>query len=308
MKRGLVLIVSLVMVAATACGAPTGLSAEHQELATYLSSMYRIQGDQMSAMSGLMPGSEALETSTQEELLAQQQEIDEQVGAVLKQYIADLKAIDPPERAADFHAELIASAEIVGEDALGFLDDLASGDPDLVVQAQQEQAALLEEVFADSQGMGEELAAIVGEVLADRDDPESVYILGILTSLTEGGIEAAQDLVSGLETIPNTPKELTDLIDQTIGVFETVRAEHAAITPPVAWADLHAERIAILDDGIVLYSRFGAIMSALLEDPESVDLDEFQQVFKDLLDWIGRTPAWTAAFSYQLAEYFEGLA
>ena len=74
------------------------------------------------------------------------------------------------------------------------------------------------------------------------------------------------------------------------------------------WADEHADQIAFLEDGIVLYSRIDEVLVPLFDDPESVDLGELEELLGNLVDWVGRGPALNAAFSYQFADYFEGLA
>lgn len=308
MRRALIVFLGLLMVAATACGDPNALTAGNRELAGYLAAMYRVQGDQLTALTSAMPGSEVLE-ATQEDLLAQQQETTEQIDAIFQQYIADLEAIDPPNSASDFHAKVTASTEQLAVESRRILNDLASDDVTVALQAQRDQAAMLQDITEDSQGLAEDLAGIVNEVLADRTDPESVYVLELLALRTTGAIEAVQDLLGELETAqPATAEDVTALIDQAIEAFEAIRAEYAAITPPDRLADLHAEQIALLDDGIALYTRFGAVLIPLFEDPDSVGLEELEELFKDLLDWAGRGPELNAAFAYQLADYFEELA
>ena len=309
MRRVLIVFLGLQMVAATACGDPNALSAQHRELAAYLAAMYRIQGDQLTALAGAMPSSEILDATTQEELLDQQQQTIDEIDAIFTQYVADLKAIEPPESAAGFHTEVTANTERYATESKRILEDLTSDDVDVVLRAQQDQANLLQDISEDNQGLADELAGMVNEVLADRTDAESVYVLELLDLQTTSAVDEVQDLLGELETAqPDSPEEVTALIDQAIGVFETIRAGYAAITPPPRWEDLHARQIAFLDEGIALYTRFGAVLVQLFDDPESVDLDELQQLFRDLLDWAGRAPALNAAFTHELADYFEDLA
>jgi hypothetical protein len=310
-RRAFAVALGAVLLVTASCGTPTaGLSSEQQELAAYLSSMYRLQGEQLEAMADITIGTADLGFGgTEEEMLAQQQQASQDLVAAVTDFAAALQLIDPPPSAAELHTELIASSESIAENSAPILEDLAGGDIEVMLQAQQELTALLAETIADSQVLAEELAAMVEDVLAGRDDPETRYILELLELRSSETLDQVQTLLEEVDPAAVTsPEQFANLIDQVIALFETARAEYAAITPPEQWASLHAEQIALLDDGIALYSRFDEVFTALFEDPESVDLEEIETFFGDLLEWAARSPALNAAMAHQLADYFEALS
>jgi hypothetical protein len=272
--------------------------------------MYGVQGEQLEAMADITTRTADLGFGgSEEEMLAQQQQASQELVAAVTDYAAALRLIDPPPSAADLHTELIASSESIAEKSAPILEDLAGGDVEVMVQAQQELTALLAETIADSQVLAEELAVLVEDVLAGRDDAESRYILELLELRSSETVDRVQTLLEEVDPVAVTsPEQFADLIDQVIALFETARAEYAAITPPEQWTALHGEQVALLDDGIALYSRFDEIFTVLFEDPESVDLDEIETFFGDLLEWAARSPALSAAMADQLADYFEALS
>ncbi len=272
--------------------------------------MYRVQGDQLGAIASIIARTADLDAgASEQDLLDEQQRVSQEMAAVLTGYVDSVQRIEPPARAAEFHAGLVASSELIAQEASALLADLTSGEIDVMLQAQQDQAALLETMLADSRGLTDTLAAMVEEVLAGREDAESRYIIALLGLRSSDAVAQIQALLSDLDpTAANSPDGLAELINQIIGLFEAARAEYAAITPPERWTELHNDQIELLDDGIALYSRFGEILEGVLEDPESVDIDELEELLKDLVGWAARGPARSAAMSYQFAEYFEELA
>ncbi len=312
-RRALVAVLGVALFAAASCGVPgdpAALSPEEQALAAYLSSMYHLQGDQLEAMADIAAGTADVDLDgSEEDLLAQQQQATQDLAAALSDYIAAIQLVDPPPDAAEFHAGVVASTESIAENSAALFEDLAGGDIEVMLQAQQELTALLAETIADSQVLAEGLAAMVNDVLAGRDDAQSRYILELLELRSAESVDRVQALLEELDPAAVTsPEQFADLIDQVIALFETARAEYAAITPPEQWASLHGEQVALLDDGIALYSRFDEVFTDLFEDPDSVDLEELEAFFGDLLEWAARSPALNAAMAHQLADYFEKLS
>lgn len=241
-RRALTVALGGVLLVAASCGTPTGgLSSEQQELGAYLSSMYRVQGEQLEAMADVTTRTADLGFGgSEEEMLAQQQQASQEFVAAVTDYAAALKLIDPPPGAADLHAKLIASSESIAEESTSILEDLAGGDFEVMLQAQQELTALLAETIADSQVLAEELAVMVEDVLAGRDDAESRYILELLELRSSETVDRVQTLLEEVDPAAVTsPEQFADLIDQVIALFETARAEYAAITPPEQWTALH---------------------------------------------------------------------
>lgn len=203
---------------------------------------------------------------------------------------------------------MVASTESIAEDSAALLEDLASGDLDVMLQAQQDQTVLLSATIADSQELAEELAVMVEDVLAGREDAESRYVIELLGLRSSETLGRVQTLLEDLDpTTLASPEQFADLIDQVVALFEVARGEYAAIIPPEEWAALHADQIALLDDGISLYSRFDEVSADLFEDPDSADLAELEALVGDLLKWAARGPELNAAMAHQLADYFENL-
>lgn len=204
--------------------------------------MYRLQGDQLEAMADIVARSADVDfDSSEEDLLAQQQQASQDLAAALSDYVATVQLVDPPPGATEFHAGVVASTESIAEDSAALLEDLASGDLDVMLQAQQDQTALLSATIADSQELTEELAVMVEDVLAGREDAESRYVIELLGRSSET-LGRVQTLLEDLDpTALASPEQFADLIDQVVALFEAARGEYAAIIPPEEWAALHAD-------------------------------------------------------------------
>jgi hypothetical protein len=108
MRRALSVLLSLVVLGTAACASPTvetdtpPLSQEAAELASYVGSMYRIQADQLDALASLMLSAIDLDVSTEEDLIAQQEETIEETAAIYADFMASIEEVEPPARAASY--------------------------------------------------------------------------------------------------------------------------------------------------------------------------------------------------------------
>ncbi len=291
--------VGMALLVATSCGAtaaeaPAGLSAESRELAAYLATTYRLSSRLVGQQAAAMPSfQEITEASPQDALDQQAAQI-----MILEEYLAALQAIDPPARAADFHARSVVIAEEGVANNRAMQEATASGDPDQILQASQDLLTQAGELLQEGFAVASAGATIAEEVLAGQEDPEGRYIIELLALRTSPSARQMEAFGSQLSAA-STVDEVTELIDTGISAMAALETDYSAITPPPAWSELHEQRLQILADAIDLYSR----MADALEDPT-----EILELLEEFVDFAGRTPELSAKVSSKLADYFESPA
>ncbi len=292
-------VVGMALLVVTSCGAsmaeaPAGLSAESRELAAYLATTYKISSRLVGQQAAAMPSfQEITEASPQGALDQQAAQI-----MILEEYLAALQAIDPPARAADFHARSVVIAEEGLANNRAMQDATASGDPDLILQASQGLLSQAGELLQEGFAVASEGATIAEEVLAGQEDPEGRYIIELLALRTSPSARQMEAFGSQL-LVTSTIDEVTELIETGISAMAALEADYSAITPPPAWSELHEQQLQILADAIDLYSR----IADAVENPTKI-----LELFEEMLDFVGRAPELSAKVSSKLADYFEGLA
>ena len=229
-----------------------------------------------------------------------QDAVDQQAALVmiLEEYLAALEAIDPPARAADFHARSMVIAEQGIANNRAMQEATASGDPDRMLRASQDLLAQAGELLQEGFAVASEGASLVEEALAGQEDPEGRYVIELLALRTSPSARQMEAFGSQLSAA-STVDEVTALIDTGISAMVALEADYAAISPPPDWSTLHDQQLQILSDAIDLYSR----MADALEDPT-----EILELLEEFVDFAGRTPELSAKVSSKLADYFESLA
>lgn len=291
-------VVGMALLVATSCAVPAaetaGLTAESRELAAYLAMTYRLSSRLVGQQTAAMPSFQDIAEASPQDAVDQQAAL----VMILEEYLAALEAIDPPARAADFHARSVVIAEEGLANNRAMQEATASGDQDQMLQASRDLPAQAGELLQEGFAVASEGATIVEEVLAGQEDPEGRYIIELLALRTSPSARQMEAFGSQL-LVASTVDEVTELIDTGISAMVALEADYAAINPPPAWSALHEQQLQILNDAIDLYSR----MADALEYPT-----EILELFEEMLDFVGRAPELSAKVSNKLADYFESLA
>ena len=236
---------------------------------------------------------DATVNSTPEEVLGAQ-------VAIYERYVADLEQLSPPERAAEYHMELLALMRRTLKTTRSAQEAVDSGDSAAALAAGQELITLGEEMIEAGFDLAETQGAMVEEVLAERDNPESRYLIELLALQSSETALGLESLLSQATSPDVTFEEITVLYRNIVGFFEATLADYQKVTPPDSWRSLYEEQVDLLEDGIVLYT---AIANAL-ETGEEPELD----LLFTLFEFIERGPALNAKVADRIADQLQSLA
>jgi hypothetical protein len=306
------LVIGIGLLAATACGASPGtLSAENKALASYFAELYRLQSDQMAASAELMPTAADFKVlaSGETDPTAFQAEYLEKTRAIYSSYVAGLEAVEPPAPAASYHEAQLASIKRSADEQDALLEDMASGDPERMAQAIGDLGRFTQKLLEESHDLSDQGAALVQEALAGQDDPESVYITDLLSLRNSESMRKLESFFGGFNAFAEgSPEALMSQLDTGIALFETMKADYSAITPPQRWAALHNAHIQIFDDSIAFYRDLGSFIANAIDDPESVSLDDVERFTITPLELAKRSAELSATLFREMADYFEAIA